>query len=151
MSRNQLVVGELTVTDSIIMLGAKPFVQSALAMQSLTPTVLTSGATVTLTAAQVLSGLISDTISAPSAATLPTPASIVTAIPGAKVGTSFDLVIRNSALSAIAITLTANGSSTISGTATIAQNNAKTFRAVVTGVTPGAESVIFYSLGTSVF
>jgi hypothetical protein len=116
-----------------------------------TVSTLTSGATVTYTAAQVINGVIKDTVSAGCAATLPTPKTIVTAIPNCKVGTSFEVTILNSSAGANTITVTANGSSTIVGTATIAQNNCKTFKAVVTNVTSGSEAVVFYSYGTIVF
>lgn len=151
MGRNQATIGELTITDKIKVESGKPVILGALAFPKTTVTTLTSGATVTYTAAQVLGGLITDTISAGCAATLPAPASIVAAIPGATVGTSFDVVIKNTAASAIAITVTANGSSTIVGTATISQNNSKMFKAIISNVTPGAEAVAFYSLGAAAF
>lgn len=151
MGRNQETIGELTVTDKVKMQTGKPIIGGTLAFPLTTVTTLTSGATVTYTAAQILGGLITDTISAGCAATLPAPASIVAAIHGAVVGTSFDVVIKNTAASAIAITVTANGASTIVGTATISQNNSKMFKGIISNVTPGAEAVAFYSLGAAAF
>lgn len=151
MGRNQENIGELTVTDKLKLDAGKPIIGGTLAFPLTTVTTLTSGATVTYTAAQILGGLITDTISAGCAATLPAPAAIVAAIPGAVVGTSFDTVIKNTAASAITITVTANGASTIVGTATIAQNNSKMFKGIISNITPGSEAVAFYSLGAAAF
>lgn len=149
MGRNQSTVGEITVTDKIKVSSGRPVIGGTIAYPKVTVTTLTSGATVTYTAAQVLGGMIKDTISAGCAATLPAPAAIVAAIPGCVVGTSFDFDVLNTAASAIVITITANGSSTVVGTATINQANNKRIKAVVTNITAGAEAVAFYMLGSS--
>lgn len=147
----QAKIHDLTVTGKIVPEAGATIIQSGLCYPKTTVTTLTSGATVTYTAAQILGGLITDTISAGCAATLPAPASIVAAINGAVVGTSFDVVIKNTAASAITITVTANGASTIVGTATITQNNSKMFKGIISNVTPGSEAVAFYSLGMAAF
>lgn len=136
--------------DTVVVTDAKAVIQGMNAFPKVTVTSLTSAAAVTLTAAQVIGGMIIDTVSEANAATLPVPADIVAAIPNCKVGTSFDLVYKNAAGGAYTITVTANGSSTIVGTATIVQNNTKIFRAVVTNITGAAEAVVFYSVGTLV-
>ena len=141
--------GDVTVTDKIRMNLGRPIIKGALAFPLMNRAVLTSGATVTYTAAQVLGGMIIDTITANCAATLPTPASIVAGVPGAIVGTSFEIDILNTAASAIVITVTANGASTVVGTATINQANNKRIRAVITNVGLGTEAVVFYMLGSS--
>ena len=67
------------------------------------------------------------------------------------VGTSLIVHIRNTANAAETITMTTNTGLTLSGTMTIAQNNAKSFQIVLTNVTSGAEAATVYSLGTVVF
>ncbi len=105
-----------------------------------------------MTAAQVLGGLIlRDPNGAARADVLPAAAPLVAAIRGAFVGLTFEFTIRNTADAAEAITVTApNAAVTISGTATIAQNNSKTFLVRLTNVDPGSEAYTAYSLGTSV-
>lgn len=115
-----------------------------------TVTSLTSGATVTYSAAQILGGMISDAITLACAATTDTAANIVAAIKNAKVGSSCFFVLKNAAASAIAITLTAGAGITITGTATVAQLNTKIWLVVCTNVTATTEAVTFYSVGTMV-
>jgi hypothetical protein len=80
----------------------------------------------------------------------PTAAAIVAAIPAAKVGSSRKFTIRNTADGAETITITEGVGVTLSGTMTIAQNNSKSFLAVVTNAGAGTEAVTIYSLGTVV-
>lgn len=108
----------------------------------------TAGA-VTYTAAQLLDGLIArDPAGAARADSTPTATQIVAAIKGCKVGDSFEFTIRNTADAAETITLTAGAGVTISGTATVAQNNSKRFLVLVTNTV--APAVTIYSLGTAV-
>lgn len=144
------VAGKTFLGETAVVTDAKAVVQGMNNFPLLTLTSLTSAAAVTLTAAQVIGGLISDAVSEANAATLPAPADIVAAIPNCKVGTSFMLVYKNASSGAFTITVTANGSSTIVGTATIAQNNTKIFMAKVTNITGLSEAVEFYSVGTLV-
>ena len=144
------VTGIVTLTERVKMATDKPVIQGMNTIPLLTLTSLTSAAAVTYTAAQVVGGMISDAVTEANAATLPTPASIVAAVPGAVVGSSFLFILKNAAGGASTITLTANGSSTIVGTATIAQNNTKIFLALITNVTGAAEAVVFRSIGTLV-
>lgn len=111
----------------------------------------TAGA-VTYTAAQLLGGVIlRDPNGAARSDVFPTAALLAAAVPGADVGSSFTVHIRNTADAAETITMTAGTGVTISGTATIAQNNAKSFLVCFTNVTAGSESYTAYSLGTVVF
>jgi hypothetical protein len=81
----------------------------------------------------------------------PTAALLVAAIPGAVAGSAREFCIRNTADAAETITITAGDAGvTLSGTMTIAQNNTKRFRAVVTNAGAGTEAVTVYSLGTFV-
>lgn len=104
--------------------------------------------TATLTAAQLLTGLITATPTAAAAYTLPTPAAMVAAIAGCKVGTSFTVLVNNtSASGAKTITMTANGSFTVDGTATVADNVARLFRVVINNVTASSEAAVLYGIG----
>ena len=116
-----------------------------------TVSTVTTAGVVTFTAAQILGGVIlRDPNGAGRSDVFPTAANLLAALKGAKVGTSFNVHIRNTADAAETITMQTNTGTTISGTATIAQNNAKTFRGVFTNVT-NSPAVVFYSLGTVVF
>jgi hypothetical protein len=107
----------------------------------------------TYTAAQLLGGLIlRDCAGGGRADTVPTAALMVAAIPGCIAGDSFEFVIRNTSGGATSITLTpVDGTTVISGTATIAQSNSKRFRLVIDVVTAASEAYTIYSLGTSTF
>ena len=122
----------------------------------ITKTTVTTDSTagvITYTAAQLLGGLIlRDCNGAGRADVVPSAALMVAAIPGCVVGSSFYFTIRNTSSTAVSITVTANGAdTTISGTATIAQNNSKMFLLRITNVTASSEAYTLYSLGTSVF
>ena len=113
-----------------------------------TVTSKTSAATVTYTAAEMLNSMIIDVISEACAATTHTGTQIIAAIPNAIVGSSFWFILENGASSAIAITLTAGSDVTVTGTATVGQNNTKLFFGIVTSIT--SHTVTIYSVGTMV-
>jgi hypothetical protein len=136
--------------DSVKVTTAKAVVQGMNAFPLITVTSKTSAATVNLSAAEVVGGLIIDAVSEACVATLPAPADIVAAIPNCAIGTSFYLVYKNGASGNYTITVTANGLTHIVGTETIAQNNTKIFLANVTAIASGSEAVNFYSVGTLV-
>jgi len=124
---------------------------SSLVFPKVVVSTLSTAAALTLTAAQILGGLIlRDPNGAGRADVLPTAALLKAAIEGCEVGTSFEFDIRNTADAAETITATAGTGVTISGTATIAQNNTKRFRVVFTSVTEGSEAYTLYSIGTFV-
>jgi len=108
----------------------------------------TSGATVTYTAAEMVGGMISDANTEANAATTPTATQLIAAIPNAAIGSSFLFILKNASAGAYTITLTAGVDITITGTATVAQNNTKIFLVVVTSVT--SHTATIYSLGTLV-
>ena len=117
-------------------------------------TTVTTDATagdVTYTAAQIKGGLILRDPGANRSDLFPTAAALVAALPSAVVGTSIMVHIRNTANANETITMTTNTGLTLSGTMTIAQNNAKSFLIVLNNVTAGAEAATVYSLGTVVF
>lgn len=113
--------------------------------------VVKAGAT-TLTTTEILNGLILlDPNGAGVNLTTPTAAAIIAAMSGASVGSSFVVHVRNTADAAEAITFVGGTGVTVSGTATIAQNNAKSFLFVVVQSAVGAEAITAYSMGTAVF
>jgi len=148
-----------TKVDAILATGRKNLeVQNA-------ATETTVGA-VTYSATQLLGGIIlRDPNGASRADLVPTAAALLAAIkngiPGTStggtgsvappVGTSFRFHIRNTADAAETITVTTNTGVTLSGTMTIAQNNAKDFLAVFTDTRDGNAAYTLYSLGTVVF
>lgn len=111
-------------------------------------TIATAGA-VTYSATEILGGLIlRDPAGAGRADLMPTATALYSALeePVKIAGASFEFTIRNTADAAETITLTANTGVTISGTATIAQNNSKRFKVVFTD----EDTAVVYSLGTVV-
>lgn len=117
-------------------------------------TVSTAGV-VAYTAAQFLNSLIlRDCNGAGRADTVPTAAALLTALTNVgrkpNVGAAFELTIRNASGGAFTITLTATAGVTISGTATIAQNNSKKLLVVFTDIRDGNAAYTLYSLGTFV-
>jgi hypothetical protein len=101
-----------------------------------TVSTIADAAAVTYTAAQLLGGLIlRDCNGGARADLVPTGALMIAAMPGAFVGQSFDFTIRNTSAGATTITVTTAASgSTLSGTMTVAQNNSRSFRVVVTAI-----------------
>jgi hypothetical protein len=120
------------------------------AFETTTPT--TAADTATLTEAQLLGGLITGTPTAAANYTLPTPALLIAALQAFSepyIGMTFYFTIKNTSAGANTITAVGPTGATVTGTATIAQNSAKRFRVVITGVDAPAYTV--YSEGTSVF
>jgi hypothetical protein len=113
-----------------------------------TVTSKTSGATVTYTAAEVLNSMIIDAVTEACAATTHTGTQLIAAIPNCVDGSSFWFILENGAAGAFAITLTAGVDVTVTGTATVAQNNTKLFFGIVTSVS--SHTVTIYSVGTMV-
>lgn len=119
--------------------------------KTLTVTTDTTAGVVTYTIAQLLGGLIlRDPNGAGRSDVTPTAALVVAGMPGAKVGQSFEFVIRNTADADETITITAGTGATLSGTMTIAQNNSKRFVLRLDNVTASSEAYTLYSLGTLV-
>jgi hypothetical protein len=113
------------------------------------PTTLSTAGVVTYTAAQLIGGLIlRDPNGSARSDVSPTAAAIVQAMPGAAIGQSFQFDLVNTADASETITLTAGTGVTVSGTATIAQNNGKRWIVYLTNITSGSEAVTIRSLGT---
>jgi len=116
-------------------------------VQSTTVTTKATAGAVTYTVAEFTGGLIlRDPAGAAREDVTPTAAALYTELGDPAVGGTFDVVIRNTADADETITMTAGTGVTISGTATIGQNNTKIFRCVFTS--PSA--VTMYSIGTLV-
>lgn len=104
----------------------------------------------TYSAANIVGGLIDrDCAGADRTDTTATAAQIVAALPGVQVGSSFVLTVKNISAGANTITVAGGTGVTISGTATIAQNNTRQFLVLVTSITTSSEAVVLRSLGTS--
>ena len=124
---------------------------NGLVMTQVSPATITTGAAVTYSTAEVLGGLIlRDPAGAGRTDVTPTAAQLVAACPGVTAGSSMQFTIRNTADQNETITLGNGTGVTISGTATIGQNNSKTFLLYFSNVTSGSEAVTVYSLGTVV-
>lgn len=113
-------------------------------------TISTAGAG-TYSAANIAGGIIlRDPAGASRTDTTGTAADILAQFLGAKAGSSFFLLVRNTADAAETITVAGGAGVTISGTATIAQNNSKLFCGLFTNVGSGTEALTLYSIGTMV-
>lgn len=102
--------------------------------------------TATITAAQVLTGVLRGVPTGAAAYTLPTAALLVAAIPNAAVGMIFDMVISNKSAGANTITVSAGAGGTAEGTLTVAQNAARNFRFILTNVTASSEAYTVYGM-----
>lgn len=114
-----------------------------------TPTTYSTAGVVTYAAADLIGGLIlRDPNGSARSDVSPSAADIIGAMPGAAIGQSFQFDLVNTADASEQITLTAGAGVTVSGTATIAQNNGKRWIAYITNATSGSEAVVIRSLGT---
>lgn len=135
---------------SALLAGFFPAINDAVAHATTVATVATAGPR-TYTAAELAGGLIlRDPAGAARSDVTPSAADLAAAIPGAAVGSGFELVIRNTADAAETITLTAGNGVTLSGTMTIEQNNSRRFLVVCTNVGAGTEAATVYSMGSFV-
>ena len=92
----------------------------------------------TITAAQVLTGILDGTPTAAATYTLPTAALLVAGIANCKVGSSFLLIVNNKSEGAYTITVVAGAGGTGDGTLTVAQNVIRAFLILITNVTTPA-------------
>lgn len=160
-------VNEVTVTNSIT--GQPPVIASSgtdthvglrlspkgsagvvitgpMATKRVVTTVNTAGAG-TYSAAAIAGGLIlRDTAGDDRTDTTSAAAHILAEFWGAQVGSSFFLIVRNTAGAAETITIAGGTGVTISGTATIGQGITRIFCGVFTNVTSGSEALTLYSI-----
>ena len=125
---------------------AKPVIQGMNTFPKLAPTILTSAAGYTMTATQMLSGLISDTSGTGAiAATLPTVAAVVALIPDWVVGTAFYLDYSNPGNQTVTVTVDASAQWTLTGTMSIATTAHRRLLCVIDSAVTGT----VYSLGVA--
>ena len=126
-------------------------------MPSTTTSTVAAGTAKTVTAAQMIGGLVLHDPTGASTDTLDTAANLVAAMPGAAVGQSFYFDFVNIADASETITVAAGTGGTTftyspaTGTYTIAQNAGKRFLVQLTNVTAGSEAYTLYSLGSYTF
>ncbi len=124
----------------------------SLLFPTVAPSSLATAGDLTYTVAQVLGGLIlRDCAGGDRSDTLPTAADLVEAVQGAMVGHAFEFHVRNFSDATETVTIVEGAGGTISGTATIATANTKTFLLVFTNVTAGSEAYTVYSKGTKTY
>lgn len=119
-----------------------------------TPTTIATAANVAYTAAQVMSGFILRNPSGTARSdTLPTAASLVAAIQGCMVNTSFQFEVRNSGTVTVTLVAPVGGGVTIDAPSTVAipTLDSGTYLVIFTNVTPGQEAYSLYSLGVCPF
>ena len=102
--------------------------------------------TATLTAAEVITGIIDGTPTSAATYTLPTAALLVAGIANCKVGSSFFFAVNNKAGGDYTITVAAGSSGTADGTLTVAQNVIRLFLVIITNVTSSSEAYYVYGL-----
>lgn len=110
--------------------------------------------TATVTAAQLLGGMLTATKNGTSTLTLPTAAAINALIPGVGVGCFFDFLVRNTGNNTATVAVGTGITSATGNTLTVATVNTRLFRLVCTGVANSgvvgsADSYDLYSLGVS--
>jgi hypothetical protein len=126
------------------------FMSSTIPYFTTTATILTSATSYTISAAQLLSGFISDTTATgPIAATLPLVTDVVALLPAAAQGakTSFFFAYRN--IGNQTVTMTTNtgwGTLSAGGTMTILSGSVREFQIILTNAT----TAVLYSMGTAV-
>lgn len=103
--------------------------------------------TVTLTIAELQTGIIDGTPTAAATYTLPTAADLVAGIANCKVGTQIRFLVNNKAAGADTITVAGGAGSTDDGTLTVAQNVIREFVITVTNITGSSEAYLLYGLG----
>lgn len=106
------------------------------------PTALSTSAT-TVTASQVLAGVITQTPGSALTITLPAASTFVTAIPEVAVGDTFDFSVINLS-SANIITIAVPGSGSLVGAAAVAVSTSARFRVRITAV--GTAAYVLYRL-----
>lgn len=120
-----------------------PRFQSVL-MPMINPVTLAAAAT--LTSPQTLSGMVIYT-GASANLTLPAASDLCNNIQGCMVGTSFELIVRNTGAGTVTVVAGAGG--TISGTPTVVTVNTRIFLFNLTNVTIGQEAYTVYPEGVA--
>lgn len=110
--------------------------------------------TATVTAADLLGGLILATKAGAATITLPTATLLNAAIPGAAVGKSFEFYVRNTGNNTYTVAVGTGGTSASGNTLTVATVSTRIFLLRITGVANGSDptssdTYTLYSLGVS--
>jgi len=127
------------------------FLVDGYAYNKITTTTENTAGNETISASELLGGYyLRDCAGANRTDTTDTAANIVAAIDNAKVGTSRLFFVKNTSDAAETLTIAGGTGVTVSGTATVDQNNTKIFLMLLTNVTSGSEAVTLYSIGTLV-
>jgi hypothetical protein len=131
-------------------MAAKTIVQAANDFPLITVSSVSGTGATTLTAAQLIGGLINRS-GMTSGRSDPTDsaANIVAAIPNAVVGTSFRFTIRNTTATYTETITAGSGVTLVPATITIPTVDVRNFLAICTNVTGGAQAVSIYDLGAS--
>jgi hypothetical protein len=124
----------------------------SLVFENRTVTTFTEDATVT--AAQLLGGLLIDTENGAATFTLPTAALLNAAIPGAAAGVSFVFFLRNTGNNTATVAAGTGGTSASGNTLTVATVSTRMFLVLITSVAKGddpssSDAYTLYSLGVS--
>ncbi len=125
---------------------------TSLVYETVTPA--TYADTGTVTAADLLGGLIIGTKAGAATITLPTATLLNAAIPGAAVGKSFEFAVRNTGNNTYTVAVGTGGTSASGNTLTVATLSTRFFRIIVTAVANGqdpssSDTYTLYSLGVS--
>lgn len=108
-----------------------------------------------LTTAAFSSSILTGTPTAGATYTTPSAAALCALFPflGANntINWSYDWYVKNTSGGANTITMSGGSGVTITGTATVAQNNVKQFKVLFRSCASGSAAVVLISLGTSVF
>ena len=107
-----------------------------------------SGATTTLTAAEMINAIYQQSgANGALGVTTATAAALVAALSGAQVGSAFEFIIVNT--NNATITLTGGSGVTLSGTTAVPTNKSQIYRGIVTNATSGAEAVTLLGVLTA--
>jgi len=143
----QLIRPSRVIYGKPIVMDSEPIIQSHLSFPRTVVTELTSAAGYTLTAAELLGGLVTDaTNTGAIAVVMPTVAATVASINGWVPNLSFYFIYRNTGDQTVTLGTDALTQWTMTGTMTIATLNAKLFLCIIDSATTGR----VYSIGTFV-
>jgi len=135
--------GQLIVTDaSATKLGST----SRVSLRKTSPAVVVATGSSTLTGAQTVSGLISQTPAANSTLTLPSAASLITQFGSVSVGDTFNVTLINGAAATFTTTLAVPASGTLVGSGIVAPLGTQTFAVRFTNVTAASEAYTVYTI-----
>src|SRR6476620_9202194 len=113
---------------------------SRVSLRKTSPAVVVATGSSTLTGAQTVSGLISQTPAANSTLTLPSAASLITQFGSVSVGDTFNVTLINGAAATFTTTLAVPASGTLVGSGIVAPLGTQTFAVRFTNVTAASEA-----------